>query len=104
MQGELSKGDLLPERAAELLTMLSAILGNINDEILKRDMEYNVVLLHFLDTEEKANRAKIRAEISPEFQAKTEARNTKELVIEMIRSLKYMLRAKEEEYGVTKNY
>ena len=97
IQQEVSKGDLMPERAAELLNQLSALIGNVNDQIMMTDAEYNKVLLHNLDNEKKANRAKIIAESSPEFMAKQQARNTKELVIEMQRSLKYYLTAKKEE-------
>jgi hypothetical protein len=89
--------DLLPDRAAELLMQLTALMGNVNDEIRAADSEYAVTLLHYLDSEAKANRARIRAEISPEFRRKQEARDTKELVIELSRSLKYFLRAKSEE-------
>ncbi len=76
---------------------LSALLGNCNDEIRKADASYAEVLLRFLESEDAANRAKVRAECSPEFQRKREARDTKELVIEMVRSLKYLLRSVEEE-------
>lgn len=95
--------DLQPERAAELLMQLTALMGNIADEIREADSEYAVTLLHFLDTEKKANRAKIRAEISPEFRRKQEARDTKELVIELSRSLKYFLRAKQDEYQMARH-
>lgn len=98
IQVEVGKGDLQPGRAAELLNQLSALLGNCNEEIRVRDLEYSKVLLRWLDIEKKANRAKINAEITPEFQAKQIARNTKELALEMQRSLKYYLKAKEEEY------
>lgn len=89
--------DLLPSRAAELLTKLTALLGNCNDEIREADHAYAVVLLQFLESDEAANRAKIRAETSLQFVRKQEARNTKELVIELVRSLKYFLKAREEE-------
>jgi hypothetical protein len=95
--------DLLPDRAAELLMQLSALMGNCADEIREADSEYAVTLLHFLDTEKKANRAKIRAEISPEFRRKQEARDTKELVIELTRSLKYFLRVKSEELQMARH-
>ena len=95
---EIARGDLQPPRAAELLTEFSALMGNCNDEIRKRDVEYNKVLLQFLESEEKANRAKIKAECSPEYLTKREARDTKEIILESIRSLKYYLRAKSEEY------
>lgn len=95
--------DLLPDRAAELLMQLSALMGNIADEIREADSEYAVTLLHFLDTEKKANRARIRAEISPEFRRKQEARDTEKLVVELTRSLKYFLRVKSEEMQMSRH-
>jgi hypothetical protein len=62
-----------------------------------------VTLLHFLDSEKKANRARIRAEISPEYRRKQEARDTKELIVELARSLKYFLRAKAEELQMSRH-
>ena len=73
------------------------MIGNVNDEIRVADMDFAVVLLKYLDGEEAANRARIRAETTPEFQRKREARDCKELVVELIRSLKFYLRAQEEE-------
>lgn len=95
--------DLQPERAAELLMKLTALIGNCADEIRQADSEYAVTLLRFLDSEAKANRAHIRAEISPEFRRKQEARDTKELVIELARSLKYFLRAKSDELQMARH-
>lgn len=98
IQAEILNNELYPQRAAELLTKLSALMGNILEEIRVRDVEYNKVLLKHLESEEKANRAKIRAEVSPEYEAKRKAQNIRDVTEEMIRSLKYMLRAKEDEY------
>lgn len=103
IQEEVVKGDLLPGRASELLNTLSALIGNINDEIRVRDVTYSQALLRALEGQEKANRAKIVAECGPEYLAKREARDTKEVAIEMIRSLKFYLRAKEEEFRVSSN-
>ena len=89
--------DLLPDRAAELLNRLSALYGNISDEIRAADAAYAVVLLQHLETSEKANRAKIRAETTPEFARAREARDTRELAIELSRALKYFLRVKSDE-------
>ncbi len=89
--------DLQPDRASELLTRLSALIGNCNDEIREADAAYAVALLALLESEEAANRAKIRAETTPEYQRKREARDTKELATELIRSLKYFMRAKSDE-------
>ena len=90
--------DLLPDRAAALLNKLSSLLGNINDQIRDSDLAYSNVLLVHLEQETKANRATIRAETTPEFIRKREARDTKELALELIRSLKYFLNAKREEF------
>jgi len=97
-QNQILKGNLTPGRAAEMLTELSAVIGNCNDEIVKRDIEYNKVLLEWYNKESKANRAKIKAEITPEYEAMRTARNTKDLAMEIIRSLKYFLRNSEDEF------
>ena len=97
IQVEVRDTDLQPDRAAELLTRLTALLGNISDEIREADAAYAVTLLAILESEEAANRAKIRAETTPEYQRKREARDLKELAVELIRSLKYWLRVKAEE-------
>ena len=102
MQVEIRDTDLQPSRAADLLTRLTALMGNVNDEIRIADQEYALCLLGHLQQEEKANRAKIQAEVSPQYQRKREARDTKELVIELVRSLKYFLKAKEEEMRLSR--
>jgi len=96
-QAEMRDAELQPERARALLAMLSALIGNCNAELREAEAEYSTVLLRCLDSNEAANRARIRAECSPEYQRKREARDTKELVIELVRSLKYILRSSEEE-------
>lgn len=97
-QDECRNVDILtPQRASEILVELSALLGNCNEEILKRDIEFNKYLMECYQKETKVNRAKIMAEVSPEYEAKQVARNVKELVIELIRSLKYFLKNKAEE-------
>lgn len=90
--------DLQPDRAAELLNQLASLLGNCSDAIREADAAYAAVLLKYLESTEAANRAKIRAETTPEYQRKREARDTKELAKELIGTLKYFLRAKQDEY------
>lgn len=97
-QNEIMAGDLLPERASVILTEISALYGNILDRIKDTEMIYNKVLLGFLDEEKKANRAKIKAEISKEYQDLKDANNTEKVAIQMIRSLSKFLKAKENEY------
>jgi hypothetical protein len=94
--------DLQPGRAADLLAKTTALIGNCNAEIRDAEFQYAQVLLGHLNADGPANRAKIRAETTPEFQRRQEARDTKELVVEMTRSLKYILRAAEEELRLSR--
>lgn len=94
---EIRDTDLSPERAGVLCSQLSALLGNITGEIRIADVEFNKVLLKALQTETKANRARIVAETTPEYLRRREARDTKEVVIEMIRSLRELQRSYREE-------
>lgn len=92
-----SKNELYPERAAKILTELSALIGNIGDRIRETEIAYNKKLLECYDQEEKANRAKIVAETSKEYEDKLIAKNVERVAMELIRSLKYYLRSKSEE-------
>jgi hypothetical protein len=96
-RSEVASGNLLPDRAATILMQIAALLGNINEEILNRDIAYNLVLKAALDENEKANRAKIQAESTAEYKAMRTARNTLVEATELMRSLKYYLKAKEDE-------
>jgi hypothetical protein len=98
---EIRKGDLHPERVRELQFMLAALLGNILDEITEADMAYNDVLLKHLESEEKANRARIRAENTEAYRRKRVARDTRELADELIAALKYASRSLTEEFKRT---
>ncbi|HEX8030319.1 MAG TPA: hypothetical protein VF491_17715 [Vicinamibacterales bacterium] len=102
IQVEMRSGDVLPARAREMLMTLTSLLGNCNTELTRAEGAYTAVLAKCLDEEKKANRAKIRAELSPEFTAKQEARNTLTLVVELIRSLKVILRSVEEEMRLSR--
>src|SRR3990167_4658645 len=89
IQNEIqTTADLMPERAAELLNKLASLYGNCNDRIREKDIVYNQVLLLALDGEKTANRAKIKAETSEAYKEMREARDTKELVKQLIGSLK----------------
>jgi len=94
----LDSSVLTPARASEILVELTALFSNVNEEIRKRDMEYNKILLKTYEEETKANRAKIKAETSPEYEAKRIAKDTKEVLNELIGSLKYYLRSQEQEF------
>ena len=98
IQRELRPGEeVTPERASQLLVQLSSLYGNVLEEIREADLEYALVLLRELEADQAASRAKIRAETTPEYSRKREARDFKEVSNTMIASLKYFLRSKEEE-------
>ena len=67
MQTEMRTTSLEPERVAEMLGKATALIGNCSDEMREADVHYNIVLLRYLDADEAANRARIRAETSPEY-------------------------------------
>ena len=102
MQVEIRDTAVTPDRCAELLAKLTALIGNVNEEIRQADHDYAVVLLRCLEANEAANRARIRAEITPEYGRRREARDIKELAIEMIRSLKVVLKTHQEEMRLTR--
>jgi hypothetical protein len=89
--------DLMPDRAADLLAKLTALLGNIADEQRAAEAAFNAVLVALLDSEEAAARAQIRAKVTPEYARMREAKDTATLAVELIRSLKVFLRTKQEE-------
>lgn len=97
IQTSLRDGALTPDLTRESLVTLTALLGNVNDEQRRADQVYKAVLLGCMESEKKANRARIRAEITPEYQRAREAKDTQQLVIEMIRSCKAYLRSLDEE-------
>src|SRR5450830_1308110 len=103
IQSELrTSADLIPDRAAELLVQTTALFGNCADEVRIADQEYKRILLHCLRTSEKANRAKIEAETSPQYARWMEARDIKDLCQQMIYSLKTFLRTKTEEMRLSR--
>lgn len=97
IQGELRDGALTPDLTRESLVVLTALLGNVNDELRAADHEYKVVLRAHLRSQETANRARIEAEVSPEYQRVREAKDTFTLAQEMIRSCRAYLRSLDEE-------
>lgn len=82
------RGELQPSRARDLLTMLTALIGVVNQESRAADLAYNRVLVKHLDAERRANRATILAEGSDEYMRAREAKDCKQEIVESIRSLK----------------
>lgn len=102
MRREVRDKDLPPQRAAEITTKLTALLGNVLDEIRDAEMAFNRVLLTHLDAEKKANRARIVAQTTPEYARAKQAKDTQVVVLEMIRSLRQVLRTQTEEMRLTR--
>jgi len=97
IQKDILTGAVLPDQARQWLMTLTALLGKVNDEQRLADHEYKLVLLGCLQGDEAANRAKIRAEVTPQYQRAREAKDTADLVVEMIRSCKVFTRSLDEE-------
>ena len=102
IQKDLRDGAISPDMARESLVTLTALLGNVTDEQRAADHEYKLVLLGCLQTETKANRARIAAEVTPQFQRAREAKDTASLVTEMIRSCRAYLRSLDEEMRLSR--
>ena len=102
LQAEMAAPGLLPSRAREILIQLTSLYGNVLEDVRAADHAYAIVLLKFLDSNEAANRAKIRAQTSLEYLKKTEAENTLKSVLESMRSLKSMLNSLDTEMRLTR--
>jgi hypothetical protein len=94
---DIREGDLTPGRASDLLAQLTSLLATVLQEIREADVDYANVLLKYLDSDEAANRAKIRAMVTPEYARAREAKDTQVVLVELIRSLKIILKAQTEE-------
>lgn len=102
LRREVRDTDLPPTRAAEVLSKLTALMGNVLEEIRDAEMAYNRVLLKFLDSDEAANRARIRAQTTDEYTRAKAAKDTHVVVVEMIRSLRQILRSQETEMRLSR--
>lgn len=76
---------------------LTALAGNVADEERDADAAYKVVLMRALESHDKANRARIVAETSPEYARWREAHDTAKLVKELIISCRGYLRSLSDE-------
>lgn len=102
MQVEIRDNPLEAKRGAVLLTTLTALWGDVLAEVRAAEGEYRTVLLEALATDEAANRAKIRAQGTPQYARVREAKDTERLCLELIRSLKKFLTLQAEEMRLSK--
>jgi hypothetical protein len=102
IQQSLRDGSVTPSLARESLVQLTALYGNVMDEARDADHAYKLVLLECLQSDEAANRARIRAEVTPEYQRARAAKDTEKLVLELIRSCKKYLSSLDEEMRLSR--
>jgi hypothetical protein len=91
------RGGTTPIQAAEWLSTLGALVGNVLTEIREAEADYNGVYVGWLEKVEKANRAKIYAERTPEYMRLREGRDLLKQVEHQMATLKYLLKAHEVE-------
>lgn len=94
--------ELTPIRAAEIGVALTALYANVRDELRESEFAYKAVLLSHLESEEAANRAKIRAENSDAYRRWRTAKDAEATVIETIRTLKNYTRTAAEEMRLSR--
>lgn len=97
IQVEVRDTELDPSRAAELVTKLTVLYASVLDVVTKREMEFNEVLSGLMDEDMPANRAKIRAQATDQYQALQEARNVEKSTLQLIQSLKTLVKLRQEE-------
>lgn len=93
--------ELTPSEAAEALARLSSLYGNVLRELSAAEIAYNHVLMECLNRHEKANRATIEAKTTPEYTRLHQAKSEEKVVVELIRSLRHLVRVKTEEMRLT---
>ncbi len=101
---EILSKNYTPQRVAEILLEASAIYSNVLEEVKQRDIAYNKLLLDCLDSEKTANRARIKANITPEYELMRDAHNAEKVILEMTKNAKKWLRMQEEEYRMGSNF
>jgi hypothetical protein len=97
IQVEVRDTEVDPGRAAELVTKLTVLYAAVLDVVTKREMEFNEVLSRLMDEDMPANRAKIRAQTTDEYQALREAQNVEKSTLQLIQSLKTLVKLRQEE-------
>lgn len=93
---------LSPTKASEELVSLSSLLASLLKHISEADFWYRIKLKDMLLEHGTAAKAKIHAEASPEWNSVNEAKAQQIALIEMIRSLKFYIKASSEEMRESK--
>jgi len=99
-----SMGDLTPVRATELLNKLSALLGTVNEQWVKAEMEYNRYYEKMTQEVEKVTEARVRAKASNEYEKKLEMEGLQDVTKELLRAMKYFIKVALQEQQESKYY
>jgi len=102
IQVECRDTEVSPMRAAEMLTTLTALLGNIADEVRQANLACDVKYLELFRTHEAANRAKLFLNVTSEYARKCEAADTKEEAKQLVITLRQVLRTAGDEMRLTR--
>ena len=92
------ESDVTPTRASEIAIRLSAYWAFINEELVKREMDYNTKLLEVAKGESTYASAKVIAQASEEYKNWLEYRSFSKSLMEMIRTCNRYVRRKEIEW------
>lgn len=102
IQRNLRDGALTPDMTRESLVVLTALFGNVGDELRAAEHDYKVVLLAAYETEGKANRAKLVAEVTDEYGRYRAAKDMEALAEQMMISCRAYLRSLDSEMKFTR--
>lgn len=89
-----------PIKASEKLVKLASLLASLNAYIAEKRYWYNIKRQELLKEHGTAVKARIHAEATPEWKELNEAAAQGEALEEIIRSVKYYLRAAGEELKI----
>jgi hypothetical protein len=93
---------LTPGQVRELLARLTSLIGNVNAESREADIAYNVVRDKLREELGSAVAARFKADTTDEYRRAREAEDTKEEVIESVRSLKKWLESLDNEMRLSR--
>lgn len=96
---ELIEKGVGPTEMAAKLVRLSSLLSLINAKITEADIEYRKRRNEILDRCNSVAQAKVKVEATEEWGMLQKLLNKKEALFELIRSVKYYIKAAGQEYG-----
>ena len=95
---------LSPQDASQKLVQLSVLYSSLSTELANAAYWYNLKLKQVMDDQEKKNvaAAKIEAQASREFDNLLKLQALEKSMVEIIRSLKLLIRVSEKDYQFSK--